>query len=104
MHRIYEWIKVLWREKVNLFFKGATSGWLLSGILLFGSNLSDKTAFLLAYIIKVFAVTVSGIISGFATVAGSDMYKWAKEKYITRKQIKSKRKNNESKTKIKRAS
>lgn len=102
MHRIYEWVKVLWREKVNLFFKGATSGWIISGIFLFGSNLNDKTAFLLAYIIKVFAVTVSGVISGFATVAGNDMYKWVKERYITKKQTKLKRKNNESK--IKRAS
>jgi hypothetical protein len=103
MHRIYEWVKVIWREKINLFFKGATSGWVLSGVLLFGSNLSDKTAFLLTYLIKVFAVTVSGIISGFATVAGSDMYKWAKERII-KKRTKTKRNNNEQKTRIKRAS
>ena len=83
MHRFYEWLKILWGEKINIFIKGATGGWIISGIFLFGSNLSDKSAFLLAYLIKVFAVTVSGVISGFATVAGNDMYKWAKEKYLS---------------------
>jgi|SRR5688572_28862182 hypothetical protein len=102
MHRIYEWLKVIWREKINIFIKGATGGWLVSGVLLFGSNLSDKSAFLLAYLVKVFAVTVSGVISGFATVAGNDMYKWVKAKYISKK-TKTKR-NNEAKSKIKRAS
>ncbi len=102
-NRFYEWLKIIWGEKINIFIKGATGGWIISGIFLFGSNLSDKSAFLLAYLVKVFAVTVSGVISGFATVAGNDKYKWVKEKYLTKKQIK-KRRDNESKTKIKRAS
>lgn len=101
MHRIYEWLKVLWGEKINVFIKGATGGWVISGIFLFGSNISDTSAFLLAYLIKVFAVTVAGIISGFATVFGNDVYKWVKQKVI-KKKTKTKRKNNE--TKIKRAS
>lgn len=101
MHRIYEWVKVIWSEKINIFIKGATGGWIISGIFLFGSNISDQTAFLLAYIVKVFAVAVSGVISGFATVFGNDMYKWIKARII-KKKTKIKRKNNE--TKIKRAS
>lgn len=102
MHRIYEWLKILWTEKINIFIKGATGGWVVSGIFLFGSNLSDKGAFLIAYLIKVFAVGVSGLISGCATVAGNDLYKWAKEKII-KKKVKRKQIKNE-KTKIKRAS
>lgn len=102
MHRIYEWLKILWGEKINVFIKGATGGWLISGIFLFNSSISDKRAFLLAYLIKVFAVTVSGVISGFATVFGNDMYKWLKEKVI-KKKTKTKRNNNE-KTRVKRAS
>lgn len=104
MHRFYEWLKVIWREKINIFIKGATGGWLVSGVLLFGSNLSDKSAFLLAYLVKVFAVTVSGVISGFATVAGNDIYKWVKAKYVGKKRTKTKRSDNETKSKIKRAS
>jgi len=102
MHRIYEWIKLLFKEKVNIFIKGATGGWLLSGIFLFGSHFDSKTSFLIAYLIKVFAVTVSGVVSGFATVFGNDLYKWAKEKIIiksTRKKVR-----NETKTRVKRAS
>ncbi len=105
MHRIYEWLKVIWGEKINVFIKGATGGWIISGIFLFGSNFSDKGAFLLAYLVKVFAVTVSGVISGFATVFGNDMYKWVKAKVIKRRILhKTKRKSNEQKTRIKRAS
>lgn len=101
MHRIYEWLKVIWGEKVNVFIKGATSGWIISGLFLFNSHISNKRAFLLAYLVKVFAVTVSGVISGFATVFGNDAYKWVKDRVVKRK-TKTKRKNNE--TKIKRAS
>lgn len=103
MHRFYEWLKIIWGEKINLFIKGATSGWVISGIFLFGSNISDKSAFLIAYIIKVFAVTISGLISGCATVAGNDLYKWMKEK-IVKRTLKRKRNNNEKTTRIKRAS
>lgn len=103
MQRLYEWLTILWREKINLFFKGATSGWVVSGILLFGSNLSDKGAFLIAYLIKVFAVGISGLISGCATVAGNDLYKWAKDR-ITKKKTKRKQNKNETRTRIKRAS
>lgn len=102
MHRIYEWLRILWQEKINIFIKGATGGWIISGIFLFNSNISDKRAFLLAYLIKVLAVTVSGVISGFATVFGNDMYKWIKA-IVIKKKTKIKR-NNETKTKIKRAS
>src|ERR1044072_2230787 len=103
MHRIYEWLRVIWGEKINIFIKGATGGWIISGIFLFNSSISDKRAFLFAYLIKVFAVTVSGVISGFATVFGNDMYKWLKEKVI-KKKTKIKRNDNETKTRVKRAS
>jgi hypothetical protein len=82
MRRIYEWIRFFLQEKINIFIKGATGGWLISGIFLFGSNIHDKATFLVTYLVKVFAVAVSGLISGFATVLGNDIYQWAKTKYI----------------------
>lgn len=85
MHRIYEWVKIIFQEKINVFFKGAMSGWLLAGIFLFGSNINTKDSLLIAYLIKVFAVTVTGVISGFATVFGNDAYKWVKAKVLKRK-------------------
>lgn len=103
MHRIYEWLKVLWGEKINVFIKGCTGGWVLTGIFLFGSNLSDKSSFLIAYLIKVLAVGVSGLISGCATVMGNDLYHWAKDKFL-KKKVKRKQNRNETKTRIKRAS
>jgi len=104
MNRFYEWLKLLLQEKVNIFIKGATSGWLLAGIFLFGSSLNPQSPFILTYIIKVFAVAVTGLISGFATVFGNDIYRWSKSKVIKKKVIKRKRQNNEKETKIKRAS
>lgn len=103
MHRIYEWLKTLWGEKINIFIKGATSGWLVSGVLLFGSNLSDQGAFLVAYLIKVIAVGVSGLISGCATVMGNDLYQWAKDKFL-KKKVKRNRNERTKTTRIKRAS
>lgn len=103
MHRIYEWLKTLWGEKINIFIKGATSGWLVSGVLLFGSNLSDQSAFIIAYLVKVIAVGISGLISGCATVMGNDLYHWAKDK-ILKKKVKRKQNRNETKTRVKRAS
>lgn len=103
MHRIYEWLKTLWGEKINIFIKGATSGWLVSGVLLFGSNLSDQGAFIIAYLVKVIAVGISGLISGCATVMGNDLYHWAKDKFL-KKKVKRKQNRNETKTRIKRAS
>lgn len=92
MHRFYEWIKFLLQEKVNIFFKGAWSGWIISGIFLFGSSFDSKTAFILAYLIKVFAVLITGLLSGFATILGNDIYHWLKNKVMKRRSNKSKRK------------
>lgn len=103
MHRIYEWIRVILQEKVNVFIKGASSGGLLSGVLLFGSSIHDKNSLLFTYTIKLFAVLVCGVISGFASVLGNDAYKWVKATII-KKKTKIKRKNNETRTKVKRAS
>jgi hypothetical protein len=85
MHRIYEILKLVFREKINVFIKGAMGGWILSGVLLFGSTIHDSATLLLTYLMKLFAVTVCGLFSGFATVMGNDLYKWAKEKVVKRK-------------------
>lgn len=73
----------------------------MAGIFLFNSNISSPRALLLEYLIKVLAVAVTGVISGFATVWGNDMYQWVKAKFLNKK---AKAKRNEEKTKIKRAS
>ena len=94
MSRFYEWIKFFIKEKVNIFYKGFCSGSILSWIFLFGSDFNSKVFLLYAYLIKVFAVVVSGVLSGFATVLGNDVYKWVKTKITNKKSaIKSKRKN-----------
>lgn len=94
MRRLYEWIRFFINEKINIFYKGFCSGSILSWILLFGSDFNSKVFLLYAYIIKVFAVVVSGVLSGFATVLGNDVYKWLKAKITNKKSvIKSKRKN-----------
>ena len=104
MSRFYEWIKIILQEKINIFFKGATSGWLLAGVLLFGSNISTKDSFIVAYLVKLFAVAVTGVISGFATVFGNDAYKWMKVRVVKRRRTTSKNKRNVTKEKVKRAS
>lgn len=94
MHRFYEWLKFFIKEKINIFYKGFCSGSILSGIFLFGSNLNPQTFLLYAYLIKVLAVVITGVLSGFATVLGNDMYHWIKSRIIKKKStLKSKRKN-----------
>jgi hypothetical protein len=94
MRRLYEWIRILIKEKINIFYKGFCSGSILSWIFLFGSGFNSEVFLLYAYLIKVFAVVVSGVLSGFATLLGSDFYKWVKSKIANKKSaIKSKRKN-----------
>lgn len=94
MHRFYEWLKFLVREKINIFYKGFCSGTILSWIFLFGSDIHSKVFILYAYLIKVLAVVIGGVLSGFATVLGNDVYKWLKAKITNRKSVtKSKRKN-----------
>lgn len=92
MHRVYEWVKFIVQQKVNVFIKGAFSGGFVSAIFLFGSNLSSHGAFVVAFLIKTFAVIVTGLLSGFATVLGNDIYQWAKAKFIKKKATKIKRK------------
>lgn len=94
MHRFYEWVKLFIREKINIFYKGFCSGTILSWIFLFGSDFHSKVFILYAYLIKVLAVVVSGVLSGFATVLGNDIYHWVKSRIVKKKSvIKSKRKN-----------
>jgi hypothetical protein len=93
MQRFYEWIKLIFQEKVNSFVKGFTGAAIVSYIFLFNSNLDSKGSIILATIIKLFAISVSGIIGGFANILGTDLYKWAKGKF-TKKRITSKNKRN----------
>lgn len=94
MHRFYEWIKFFISQKINIFYKGFCSGTILSWIFLFGSDFHSKVSLLYAYLIKVLAVVISGILSGFATVLGNDIYHWVKAKMTNKKSvIKSKCKN-----------
>ena len=84
MHRLYEWLKALWQEKINIFIKGFCGGGIVSGIFLFGSSINDAAFLVLAYILKILAVGVSGLISGCATVLGNDFAAWVKAKWKKR--------------------
>jgi len=103
MHRIYEWVRIIFKEKVNAFFKGFTGGSIVSYLFLYNSNFSGKHDILIATVVKIIAIGVGGVISGFANILGTDFYKWAKAKVLKRK-TKIKRNNNETKTRVKRAS
>jgi len=85
--RIYEWAKIIIKEKVNIFFRGFIGFGLTTGIFLFGSSFDGTTAFLLAYFIKLVAVLISGVLGGFATILGNDIYQWAKAKIQNKKQL-----------------
>jgi len=90
--KIYEWLQHIFREKVNIFFKGFLSISLPIGVFLFGSTFSGTRGFIIAYILKLIATVIAGVIGGCASVGGADLYKWAKEKYFGRKQkVKQKR-------------
>ncbi len=99
MHRIYEWARFILKEKVNTFIKGASSGMFLSGIFLFGSNFSGRTAIIVEGLIKLFIVVVTGFLSGFITVIGKSAAErfqkawkefWNKPKLIKRRPRKKK--------------
>lgn len=96
MHRFYEWIKFIIKEKVNIFYKGFCSGSILSWIFLFGSDFHSKIFLLYAYLIKVLAVIISGILSGFATILGNDVYKWVKAKISNKKSTNKQRRKNKA--------
>lgn len=92
--RIYEWAKIIYnvaKEKINIFYRGFFGGSIISGTLLFGSSASSTTLLIYAYLIKVLAVLIAGLISGFATILGSDVYHWLKAKLINRKTKRQKR-------------
>jgi len=81
MQRLYEWLRAIWQEKVNLFIKGFFGGGFICGIFLFGGPIHAIDFPLLAYFVKVVAIGVSGVISGCATVLGNDFAKWLKKKW-----------------------
>lgn len=91
MQRLFEWIKFFIKEKINIFYKGFWGGGIISGIFLFGSNFSSTTIFIYAYLIKLLAVVITGLISGFTTVLGNDLYQWMKSKIIDHKKETKKR-------------
>jgi len=81
MHRIYEWLKAVWQEKINLFIKGSFGGGLISGVFLFGSSLHGATSIIIEGLLKIIAVGLSAIVSGCATVLGNDLALWIKSKW-----------------------
>lgn len=83
MHRIYEWVKALWQEKVNVFIKGFCGGSIVSGIFLFRESIHDPAALVLIALLKLLATGIGGVISGCATVLGNDFAKWMKLKWKT---------------------
>lgn len=84
MHRLFEWIKTLWQEKVNLFIKGSFGGGLISGIFLFGSSLHGTASIVIEAVLKIVAVGLSALVSGCATVLGNDLAHWIKDKWKKR--------------------
>lgn len=86
MHRIYGWLKIIWQEKINIFIKGALGGGIVSGIFLFGSTIGDKGVLLLEYTLKLLAATVSGLITGCASVLGNDLAQWIRAKWTNKVQ------------------
>jgi len=102
MHRIYEWIRIIFKEKINAFIKGFTGGSILSYIFLYGSSFDSKYDIIIVTVVKLIAIGVGGLVSGIANLVCTDVYAWAKTKWIKKKKTKTKR--NETKAKIKRAS
>jgi xanthine/uracil/vitamin C permease (AzgA family) len=88
MHRIYELIKHVFKEKVNIFIKGALGGWMFSGVLLFGGNITSTRDLVATYLLKLLAVSVSGLITGFVTVLGNELAHMVKAKASKRKIVK----------------
>jgi hypothetical protein len=82
MSRFYEWLKIVFTEKVNLFIKGGFGGWLFSGILLFDSTPTGSViVVILTILLKIAVMCLSGFFSGLCTVLGNDFAKWLKAKW-----------------------
>lgn len=95
MHRLYEWLKTILQEKINIFIKGFFGGSIVSGIFLFDSPIIHTTSItfiIIEYLFKVLVIAVTGVVSGCASMLGNDLAVWIKTTY---KKIKSrKRKKN----------
>jgi hypothetical protein len=81
MHRLFEWLKALWQEKINLFIKGFCGGTIISGIFLFRESVSDPAALVVIALLKLLATGIAGVVSGCATVLGNDFAAWIKLKW-----------------------
>lgn len=81
MHRIYEWLKAVWQEKITLFIKGSFGGGFISFIFLYNSSLHGTASIIVESLLKIIAVGVSAIVSGCMTVLGNDLAKWIKAKW-----------------------
>lgn len=95
MHRIYEWLKAIWQEKINLFIKGSFGGGIISGIFLFRGSFHGVSSIIIEGILKILLVGISAIVSGCFTVLGNDMAHWIKTKIkkqtVKRSQIRKKK-------------
>jgi hypothetical protein len=89
MHRLFEWLRAFWQEKINIFIKGFCGGTIVSGIFLFRESVSDPASLIFIGLLKLLLVGVTGIISGCATVLGNDFAAWIKAKWkkITTKRV-----------------
>lgn len=81
MHRLYEWLKALWQEKINVFIKGFCGGTIISGIFLFRESVHDPASLVFIALLKLLATGIAGIVSGCATVLGNDFAAWLKAKW-----------------------
>lgn len=81
MHRLYEWLKALWQEKINVFIKGFCGGTIISGIFLFRESVGDTASLFFIALLKVIATGIAGVVSGCATVLGNDFAAWLKVKW-----------------------
>jgi hypothetical protein len=96
MHRLFEWLRAFWQEKINIFIKGFFGGTIVSGIFLFRESVNDPASLIFIGLLKLILVGVTGIISGCATVLGNDFAAWIKSKWkkLTTKRV---QKNNKKK-------
>jgi len=94
MRRISEWLKIVFAEKINVFIKGCLGGGILFGTFLFRDNVHDIPFWMLAltYFVKLLAVIVSALASGYFTVLGNDLVVLTKQKW---KKCRAKRKVNQ---------
>lgn len=83
MRNFYEWLKIVWGEKINIFIKGFFGGGFVSSVFLFGNPVHDAhfVVLVFSFFLKLLAVGLSGLVSGCATVWGTDFAKGVTKKF-----------------------